>query len=198
MGQKKNKYRIAIDNLEKNVWFSLEEIQSYIKDNVEIKEDELRPTAEGKTCLIWEHDLYSTLSHMKSRGNAEYQPRISAKKSPDGYYHPPMYKFIEKEVVDRKEKKILDDSTKYERAFELLSKNVWYSLEEIINHVQGHVVFEPQELEYVESLYGIKWQHTVRVRLNLLYKKGLVEKKEHVRAIDSIDGNAEHVKYMFK
>ena len=94
MGRPKTKYAIAIDEMGKDEWFTLEEVFEHVWSTVDIEDYELLPSKKDNPMPIWKHRVYTCLSHYELRGHAIHQKAIAKAKSPTGKFIPAKYKLI--------------------------------------------------------------------------------------------------------
>lgn len=87
------KYFNALLEMEREQWFTLEEIYEYIESLGIIEEEERVRSKVDNPMPIWKHRIYTALGHMKNRGYAEHQKCIAKVNSPTGKKIPAMYKF---------------------------------------------------------------------------------------------------------
>lgn len=197
MPHPKSKITLALEKLDKNVWYDMDFLKFYIEHNVELTEEDWKPTRDREHLISWVHDLYTALSHMTLRDKALHEPEVSAKDSPDGIEKPAKYMFIKKPVAERKSPKRPADSAKYKEAFSKLEKNKWFTIPEIISQVESLITFEDYELEYDPKAYCPVWQRKVRVYLNQMKDSGLVDYQKQVSKTNSPTGKFIPAMYKF-
>lgn len=181
MGRPKSKYRIALDNLDKNVWYTLEEIQLYIESTVDLTPEDYELCGKNATLTVWMDNLHSCLAKMKLRNNLLHKDRIAAVNSLDGLYHPPLYMFIDKEPTNRKPATI--SGAKYKDAIKKLPPDVWMTIPDIIDYVKPYLSLEPHELEYSEAYFSSQWEHKLRTVLVQMKNEGLLDYTPGLRKI---------------
>ena len=86
------KYFRAINQLEKNHWYTGEEIYDHIEKTVDFEDWELE-MREGKDQLIWRDKVSTVIYNLCNVGYAEREEHIRAIDSPTGVYKPTRYKF---------------------------------------------------------------------------------------------------------
>ena len=86
------KYFRAINQLEKNHWYTGEEIYDHIEKTVDFEDWELE-VREGRDQLVWKNKVSIEIYNLCNEGYAEREEHIRAIDSPTGVYKPTRYKF---------------------------------------------------------------------------------------------------------
>lgn len=204
MPKPKSKYTIALEKLPKNKWYDYKDIKEHIEKNVDIEDCEKEPSKKNQKMAVWEHRFYSAINHMKDRGYArnetdkEYYERTGLHKKPGKGVYAGKIMFIDKQPKERKQARYLEDPNKYIREIKKMERDRWYTIKEILEHLEKTVDFEGWELEWNENTYSKEWEHKVRQLLNRLHVLGHAEHDEQKRALDSLTGDFKPARYKFK
>ena len=92
--RKKSKYGDALRNMNKDIWYTIEEIYEYVEKLGIIDEEERQSEKSVTSRPIWKHNIHGVIAHMKKCGELEYKEGIAASKSLTGEKIPAMYKFL--------------------------------------------------------------------------------------------------------
>lgn len=204
MPRPKDKYTIELEKLPKNVWYDYNKVKEHIEKNVDIEDCEKEPSKKNQKMTVWEHKFYDAISHMKGRGHArnetaeEYYERTGLVKPSGKRAHADRIMFIDKEPKERKQYRCIEDPKKYIREIKKMERDRWYTINEILEHLEKTVDFEGWELEWNENTYSKEWEHKVRQLLNRLHVLGHAEHDEQKRALDSLTGEFKPAMYKFK
>ena len=189
-----SKIRLALEKLPKDTWYTIEEIESYIEDTVDLSEKDWE-IPENKYIHNWRANVRSTLGHMKTSGHVEHEYMVSKGLVADDTI-PARYKICS---IKNTNVKMRDNNrTKYFDALMGMNKNEWFTLEEIYEHVLKLNIIEEKELKRSKPDNPMPiWKHRIYTTLGHMKSRGYVEHKACVAKVNSPTGKKIPAMYKF-
>jgi len=197
-----NKYKMALELMQKDVWYTLDEIYEFIEENVDFTDAE-EEIDELKYVPRWQVNVRSVLFNMKKDGWVIHQYRIPKGTQGNKETIPTKYKFCSTRNTDIQIRP-KGYKTKYTIAIkELLSEandeDGWYTLDEIFDYILRLDIIEEEEWERSKPNSPMTiWEHKVYSSLNHMKGRNQVEHQPRISKDISPTGKYIPPKYRLK